>query len=183
MMKRVAGVRAAAVLAAVISMSAPALAEAGSPALIAAQPVGASPIMTGPIEVGGTTASTSQLVSRAEKLRRLDIMLMVTGLRCRVGADDFQADFASFEAHHMAELNHATRALGEELAAHGGGSGALDRISTIMANQYGNGHPWLGCGDLKHVAHDLADAQGEEPLIATADQVLFGDGPQLALAR
>jgi hypothetical protein len=122
-------------------------------------------------------------ISKAEKLRRLDIMLMVTGLRCRAGGDDFQGDFAQFEAHHMAELNRAAQDLSRESAAPGGApdTGALDRLSTAMANAYGAGHPWLGCHELKGLTHQLAQSDGEEPLIAAADETLSGDGPAVSL--
>jgi hypothetical protein len=119
----------------------------------------------------------------AEKLRRLDIMLMVTGLRCRTGADDFQADFHAFEAQHLAELNGAAHTLQAQLAARLGEKGAareLDRMGVTMANEYGGGHPWLGCHELKQVARDLAMAVGPAPLEAAADELLRGDGTQLA---
>ena len=125
-------------------------------------------------------------MSNAEKLKRLDIMLMVTGLRCRATADDFQADFAAFEARHMAAINAAQASLRAEMAARYGRAGAenaLDRLSVSMANQFGNGHPWLGCHDLKGAAQELAREPGEAPLIAAADQMLTGDdGTQLASA-
>ncbi len=119
-------------------------------------------------------------ISSAEKLRRLDIMLMVTGLRCRTTSDDFQGDYQDFEAHHLAELNAASRQLRAELARQFGARGAdnaLDRISVAMANAYGGGHPWLGCHELKGAARDLAAAQGAEPLLAAADAMLSGDAP------
>ena len=49
--------------------------------------------------------------SEAEQLRRLDIMLMVTSLRCRHGADDFRSDYQRFTARHLATLNEAGRTL------------------------------------------------------------------------
>lgn len=119
----------------------------------------------------------------AEKLRRLDIMLMVTGLRCRTGADNFQPDFQAFEANHLAELNGAARALQAEYTRRLGPRGAvreLDRISVTMANDYGNGHPWLGCRELKQVTRSLAVSVGAAPLLAAADELLEGDGPRLA---
>jgi len=119
----------------------------------------------------------------AQKLRQLDIMLMVTGLRCRTTVDDFQPDFQAFEAHHFAELNHAAAQMRSEYVGQFGLRGAdreLERVSTMMANAYGNGHPWLGCHDLKMVAKDLAISDGEAPLLAAADQLLVGDGRQLA---
>lgn len=131
-------------------------------------------------EPGQAASRMGSGMGSAEKLRRLDIMLMVTSLRCRNGADDFQADFQDFEAHHIVELNGAMRRLKQEIAQTQGvvaAERAADRISVSMANQYGGGHPWLGCHDLKSVAHDLAQAPGESPLLAAADELLSGDGP------
>lgn len=125
-------------------------------------------------------------MSKAEKLRRLDIMLMVTGLRCRTTADNFQVDYRRFTTNHIGELNASARALKAELAtSHGAGAErALDRLSVTMANAYGQGHPWLNCNELKQVAQGLADARGEEPLVAAADQLLdSGGSSQFAYAR
>ncbi len=82
--------------------------------------------------------------SDAENLRRLDIMLMVTSLRCRLGADDFQPQYRQFTTNHIATLNHAARELEAGFVAQYGAKGAkraLDRVSVGMANQYGQGHP------------------------------------------
>lgn len=126
-------------------------------------------------------------VDQAEKLRRLDIMLMVTGLRCRTGADNFQADYGRFTAAHLIELNAASNELKADLSRRHGAAGAsraLDRLSTTMANQYGGGHPWLNCSQLKSVARNLAAARGSAPLAEAADQLLAPSGsPQLAWAR
>ena len=125
----------------------------------------------------------AESAGNAEKLRRLDIMLMVTGLRCRTGNDNFQADFHEFEANHLADLNAATRRLRADLVGRFGERGAdreLDRLSTITANAYGEGHPWLGCHQLKQVTHSLAETDGSEALLAAADELLIGDGPRLS---
>lgn len=126
-------------------------------------------------------------MSKAEKLRRLDIMLMVTGLRCRTTSDNFQADYGRFTTRHIAELNKASDALKTELAAShgaGGANRALGKLSVTMANAYGQGHPWLNCAQLKQVARGLAEASGPEPLLAAADQLLASSGtPQFAWAR
>ena len=122
---------------------------------------------------------------QAEKLRRLDIMLMVTALRCRNTADNFQGDFAAFEAAHLQELNGAANEIRKDMALHYGAAGAdraLDRISTGMANQYGQGHPWLSCADLKNVAQSLAEMRGTAALEEAADQVLAESGSDAQLA-
>lgn len=126
-------------------------------------------------------------MSQAEKLRRLDIMLMVTGLRCRTTADNFQADYGRFTTNHIKELNAASATLKAQMAARYGAAGAtraLDKLSVTMANEYGQGHPWLNCSQLKMVARNLAAAKGQAPLVEAADQLLADEGsPQLAWAR
>lgn len=111
----------------------------------------------------------------AEKLRRLDIMLMVTGLRCRTTADNFQADYGNFTTAHYATLNSAAAVLKSDLSLRYGAASAnraLDKLSVTMANSYGQGHPWLDCGQLKQVTRDLAAAQGRAPLVEAANQLL-----------
>lgn len=124
--------------------------------------------------------------SEAEKLRRLDIMLMVTGLRCRTTADNFIDDYGQFTSNHMKELNEANRELRTQFSAVYGSAGAnkaLDRISTVMANEYGAGHPWLNCSELRQVTKSLAQVQGHDTLVEAAGQLLDRQPrPLLALA-
>lgn len=124
--------------------------------------------------------------SEAEKLRRLDIMLMVTGLRCRTTTDNFIDDYGQFTARHMSELNQANKELRTQLSATYGSAGAdraLDRISTVMANEYGAGHPWLSCAELRQVTKSLTLVQGHATLVEAADQLLDRQPrPLLALA-
>jgi len=111
----------------------------------------------------------------AEKIRRLDIMLMVTALRCRAGRDDFTADYARFTRQHMAMLNAANAELRGAMTARFGARAAeraLDRSSTSMANDYGQGHPWLSCAELGQAARGLAQVQGRATLEEAADQLL-----------
>jgi len=134
-----------------------------------------------------TVPARADTTGDAEKLRRLNIMLMVTGLRCRTTADDFQRDFQRFEAAHLADLNAANATLRAGLVKSHGAAGAnraLDRISTAMANRYGQGHPTLNCGQLKMVTRTLAKMQGRAALVEAADQLLSADPrANLALAR
>ncbi|MBW8785913.1 MAG: S-adenosyl-L-homocysteine hydrolase [Novosphingobium sp.] len=133
-----------------------------------------------------TVPARADTYSDAERLHRLDIMLMVTGLRCRTTADDFQADYAQFTTNHLPELNAAAREMKTELSQQYSRVEAereFDRIGTSMANAYGNGHPWLDCHDLKQVTQDLATAVGREPLQAAADELLERDGGSYAYAR
>lgn len=119
-------------------------------------------------------------MSGAEKLRRMDIMLMVTGLRCRTTADNFQADYGRFTTNHIAELNRASDELRNEIARETGAANparALDKLSVTMANTYGQGHPWLTCHELKAVAIALADVRGRATLEEAADQLLSPSVP------
>jgi hypothetical protein len=126
-------------------------------------------------------------MSGAEKLRRLDIMLMVTSLRCRTTADNFQADYGQFTSNHIDELNAASDTLKLDYSARFGAAGAnraVDRLSVLMANSYGQGHPWLSCADLRMVAHNLANVHGTATLEEAADQLLASSGSaQIAYAR
>jgi hypothetical protein len=163
-----------------IAVSAIAL-VAGAP-LMAKAPVkhaAAAPVRAAPVAL---------TMDQAEKLRKLDIMLMVTSLRCRNTSDNFQPDFQRFEAAHLTTLNSASSKMRQSLVSRYGEAGAnkaLDRLSTGMANQYGQGHPWLGCGELKTATRSLAAMKGTPPLYEAADQLLAerGSGSQLAWAR
>ena len=125
-------------------------------------------------------------MSSAEKLRRLDIMLMVTGLRCRTTSDNFNREYGRFTTNHLSELNAASDTLKLQMAKQYGAAGAnraLDKLSTQMANQYGQGHPWLNCGQLKEVAGTLADMRGPQLLVEAADDLLDSGSHRLAWLR
>jgi hypothetical protein len=132
-------------------------------------------------------ARASDTMGGAEKLRRLDIMLMVTSLRCRSTADNFSVEYGRFTNSHMAQLNRANAELRSDMARRYGAAGAsrqLDRLSTTMANAYGQGHPWLSCRELKSVASQLANVRGQATLEEAAEQLLSNDrAPTLAYAR
>ena len=137
--------------------------------------------------VVSSPVSAASEMSGAEKLRRLDVMLMVTGLRCRSTADNFTADYNRFTASHMTELNHANSELRAEWSARNGFAGAdraLDRLSTTIANSYGQGHPWLDCAQLKMATRNLSQVSGRAALEEAADQLLGDRGSsELAYSR
>jgi hypothetical protein len=132
-------------------------------------------------------AQAASPLDDAEKLRRLDIMLMVTGLRCRTTADNFNAEYGRFTTNHLATLNAAGAQLKAQMAARHGPAGAnraLDKFSTTMANTYGQGHPWLSCAELKAATASLAQVRGRATLLEAADQLLAGGrGAEFAIAR
>jgi hypothetical protein len=142
---------------------------------------GSSLLALGALAIGlvlSNPANAAGGLAGAEKLRKLDIMLMVTGLRCRATPDNFMAEYGNFTRNHMADLNQASNQLKAQMATRHGAAGAnraLDRLSTTMANQYGQGHPWLNCRELKTVAYNLAQVRGRATLEEAADQLLAGD--------
>lgn len=162
-------------------MAALVLAAVAMPQGAYADPTPAAPVVVPapvmPAPAAGPDAHATAMM-RAGRLKQLDIMLMVTALRCRAGADDFQDDYHAFEAAHMAAINDASRMILAEATARLGataGQVEMERVVTATANRYGNGHPWLGCGDLHHLAHDLAAEHSDDALIAEAAEVLDGD--------
>jgi hypothetical protein len=120
-------------------------------------------------------ARADAITSNAENIRKLDIMLMVTSLRCRKGPDNFQPDYHNFTRTHLTTLNRAGSHLQANLTQRHGAKGAkrqLDKISVGMANSYGLGHPWLGCSELKQVTRDLTRERDLVKLSAAADDLL-----------
>ncbi len=128
-------------------------------------------------------AAAAGTPSEAAKLRRLDIMLMVSSLRCRFGADNFQTEYARFSTNQYPVMQDAFRTMQADYNARVGparAKKALDSVSVGMANQYGQGHPWLGCSELKSVTRELATTDRAK-LIAAADEMLGDRPPQFAL--
>lgn len=119
-------------------------------------------------------------MSEAEKLRRMDIMLMVTGLRCRKTSDAFTDDYQRFTTKHVKTLNAAAGELRTQMAKRYGAAGAnkqLDKLSVTMANEYGQGHPWLSCHQLKEVTRNLIKETGRPGLAVAATQLLEKEAP------
>lgn len=135
-------------------------------------------VMALSLMLGAAPAAAQSVTSEAEQLRQLDIMLMVTALRCRNGSADFQSDYNRFAARHLDTMNRAARDLRAQYASGQSEVQArrrIDRLSTTIANRFGQGHPWLECGQLRQVTRDLADSSGRQVLLAAAAELL-GDG-------
>jgi len=114
-------------------------------------------------------------LTSAEKIKKLDIMLMVSSLRCRTGPNNFRTAYQRFNARHLQSLNGAHRELTARLVAYHGNEGAkkaLDRLGVSMANQYGQGHPWMNCKQLSAATAELADAGGQSELLGAAETML-----------
>ncbi len=137
--------------------------------------------------IAGTTSTPALAgdIASAEKLRKLDIMLMVTALRCRHSADGFQADYYNFSAKHNKSLNSAAHEMQSNLEREYGPAGAkraLDKLSVGMANRYGQGHPSMNCAQLKAATQELAQQGDYASLVAAADRMLAPDTGHVMLA-
>jgi len=122
-----------------------------------------------------SVANADPITVNAENIRKLNIMLMVTSLRCRSGEHDFQSDYRRFAIAHLANLNRASDHLRSDMQRKLGKRGsksALDRIAVSVANSYGDGHPWLNCAQLKAATQRLAQTHEPDELASAAVELL-----------
>jgi len=134
--------------------------------------------------LAGAPAHAQTDFEEAHSLRSLDIMLMVTALRCRSGPHDFQADYNRFAAAHLPHLNAAGRTLRHNFAASYGQTNperALDRMGVRIANSYGDGHPWMECAELQQMTRELVQQSDRAKLAETARYMLRAARPEPAL--
>ena len=118
----------------------------------------------------------------AEDIRSLNIMLMVTSLRCRGGANDFSGEYDLFATAHSQNIADAHQQLVAKMTpVHGeeGSERQLDRLGVQIANRYGEGHPTMDCAELKEATLQLAMSQDRVRLASMATQLL-GDTAKAA---
>ena len=95
----------------------------------------------------------------AAKVANLNMMMMVSALRCRKGPDDFLADYNRFVKNNNPVIGSQNAAVRNHFARTNGNGNAdlaMDKFIIGIANSYGGGHGWLGCAQLKLVAQDLS---------------------------
>lgn len=122
------------------------------------------------------TECWSPAAIESAKLRQLDVMLLVTALRCKAGPDDFKADYESFLEQHRPLLSKANHVIIDDMKTRLGAVGALnamDRMSVIIANHYGDRGAY-GCHELKAVTQELARG-GDEDIPAAAEMLVGAD--------
>jgi len=125
---------------------------------------------------GQAQAATSDCWSAQEisaaKVRDLQTMLMVAGLRCRSTGTDVLAGYNRFVANNrMAIVEVNNRLKGHFNAAYGAveGQRSYDRFTTALANAYGAGAEGAGnCADMANLADDAAAARAPGALHALA---------------
>jgi hypothetical protein len=95
----------------------------------------------------------------AAKVANLNMMMMVSALRCRKGPDDFLAEYNRFVKNNNPVLGSQNAAVRNHFARINGAKAAdaqMDKFVIGLANSYGGGHDSLGCAQLKDIAGDLA---------------------------
>ena len=95
----------------------------------------------------------------AAKVANLNMMMMVSALRCRSGQDNFLAEYNSFVALNNGTIGAQNAAVRSHFARMDGNAMAersMDRFIINIANHYGSGHKTLGCAELHRVAGALA---------------------------
>ena len=135
-------------------------------------------ILSSPV-AGQSTDSNAVMQTRiempSENIRNLNIMLMVTSLRCRGGAHDFSVEYDRFATTHGENIAIAHRQLEGRMAADYGNRGIkrrMDRESVRIANRFGQGHPRLNCAQLKEATAQLAMSQDSIRLTTMANRLL-----------
>lgn len=95
----------------------------------------------------------------AAKVANLNMMMMVSALRCRKGPNDFLTDYNRFVINNnpvIGSQNAAVRSHFARINGNGTADAAMDKFIIGIANSYGGGHQWLDCAQLKLVAQDLS---------------------------
>lgn len=133
--------------------------------------------MTASAQAQAAACLTGEALNGA-KLRQLDVMFLVSSLRCRTGADDFRVEYDGFLTRNRAELGVANRAILAQLTPTLGVRGAtdaLDRMSVSLANLYGQNSATASCAELKREAASLARPHGAGVLLAAAERLIGED--------
>jgi hypothetical protein len=109
----------------------------------------------------------------AAQVANLNMMMMVTALRCRKGSDNFLGEYNQFVKSNNPVLgaqNVAVRSYFVRMNGTRGADSAMDKYVISLANSYGSGHDSKGCGQLKEIAGQLANKkQTAASLLAIAE--------------
>ena len=115
---------------------------------------------------------TAQEVSAA-KVRDLQTMLMVAGLRCRSGGVDVLSGYNRFVTANRAvlvEVNDRLKLHFRTLHGPAEGQRNYDRFTTALANAYGAGGSGTGnCEHMASLAAEASSGRGSAALIAIAE--------------
>ena len=103
-------------------------------------------------------ACWSDSEAKAASVANLNMMMMVTALRCRNGQHNFLADYNRFVRLNNPVIGANNAHVKARFARIVGGQGAeraMDKFTISLANHYGIGHESMGCAELKLLASEL----------------------------
>jgi hypothetical protein len=127
----------------------------------------------GMLGVQPAQACWSDSEANAASVANLNMMMMVTALRCRNGPDNFLAEYNQFVKTNNATLGAQNALIKSRFARMNGAAaaeGAMDRFTIGLANRYGGGTIDKGCSELKVIAGNLASkGRDAASLIAIAN--------------
>jgi hypothetical protein len=112
----------------------------------------------------------------AAKISSLNMLLMVSALRCRKGTYNFLPEYNAFVKRNNAVLGtqnglirqQFSRALGPKRA-----ESAADQLTIGFANHYGMGHETMGCAELKAFTADASiNSHSVLELVKLADRTV-----------
>lgn len=104
----------------------------------------------------------------AIKLRHLDVMLMVTALRCRNSQHNYLPEYNQFVTKNRTILakaniiirNHYYNEMPKKHALN-----EYDRLVVTMANNYGTGHHQYNCQQLSEFAKSLSEKLNDRKML------------------
>ena len=125
---------------------------------------------------GQAQACWSNTEQDAAKVANLNMMMMVSALRCRKGPDDFLSEYNRFVKLNNATIGSQNAVVREHFARVGGfknAEAAMDKFIIGIANSYGSGHQDLGCMQLKALAQELSNnSHSVDSLLVVADSYI-----------
>jgi hypothetical protein len=112
----------------------------------------------------------------AAKVANLNMLMMVSALRCRSGQDNFLNEYNRFVSLNNGAIGSQNAAVRSHFARMDGNAraeGATDRFIIEIANHYGSGHQTLDCAELRAVAGQLAQpGHDARSLLAMAEMTV-----------
>lgn len=131
-------------------------------------------LTAGQAQAAANDCWSAQEISAA-KVRDLQTMLMVAGLRCRTSGIDVLAGYNRFVVINRSAIIEANSRLKLHFSSAYGaveGQRSYDRFTTALANAYGAGGSGAGdCNDMADLAEDAAAARGSmAALLSLADK-------------
>ena len=119
-------------------------------------------------------ACWSDTEAKAASVANLNMMMMVSALRCRKGPNNFLDDYNRFVKANTSVVgsqNAIVKARFARLLGAKSADGALDRLTVGYANHYGGGHATMDCAALGELAARLGSRNfNADDLYRIADQ-------------